>query len=203
MSSHRWLATELFVSSCTHSGIFYHDLSSAIFSLLQHFQYFILLASFIAHNAHCNWCHQYSLWQESSIDRSKLTTEQRISYKRTAFSRFFAYSFSVELRSALLHQGLRIVLKVQVPHNCPRAPKDLARELRTRNWAAMRGNLPVSGGEKKWLLQEGSKSPVSVINSWWNQLPVFSIDNAHLIYNAHPKHFRHSFWCVDNAHGAN
>jgi hypothetical protein len=24
-------------------------------------------------------------------------------------------------------------------------------------------------------------------------IPYFSIDNAHLIYNAHPKHFRHSF----------
>jgi hypothetical protein len=28
-------------------------------------------------------------------------------------------------------------------------------------------------------------------------LPYFSIDNAH------PKLFRHSFWCIDNAHGAN
>ena len=28
----------------------------------------------------------------------------------------------------------------------------------------------------------------------------FSIDNAHLMYNAHPKLFRHSFWCIDNAH---
>ena len=31
-------------------------------------------------------------------------------------------------------------------------------------------------------------------------LPYFSIDNAHLMYNAHPKLFRHSFWCIDNAH---
>ena len=31
-------------------------------------------------------------------------------------------------------------------------------------------------------------------------LPYFSIDNAHLMYNAHPKSFRHSFWCIDNAH---
>jgi len=31
-------------------------------------------------------------------------------------------------------------------------------------------------------------------------LPYFSIDNAHLMYNAHPKLFRHSFWCVDNTH---
>ena len=29
---------------------------------------------------------------------------------------------------------------------------------------------------------------------------VFSIDNAHLMYNAHPKLFRHSFWCIDKAH---
>jgi hypothetical protein len=35
-----------------------------------------------------------------------------------------------------------------------------------------------------------------------NLTPYFSIDNAHLIYNAHPKHFRHSFWCIDNAHDA-
>jgi hypothetical protein len=35
------------------------------------------------------------------------------------------------------------------------------------------------------------------------KLPYFSIDNAHLIYNAHPKLFRHSFWCIDNAHDAN
>ena len=33
-----------------------------------------------------------------------------------------------------------------------------------------------------------------------NYLPYFSIDNAHLKYNAHPKLFRHSFWCIDNAH---
>ena len=31
-------------------------------------------------------------------------------------------------------------------------------------------------------------------------IPYFSIDNAYLMYNAHPKLFRHSFWCVDNAH---
>ena len=30
-------------------------------------------------------------------------------------------------------------------------------------------------------------------------VPYFSIDNAHLMYNAHPKLFRHSFWCIDNA----
>ena len=28
----------------------------------------------------------------------------------------------------------------------------------------------------------------------------YSIYNAHLMYNAHPKLFRHSFWCIDNAH---
>ena len=31
-------------------------------------------------------------------------------------------------------------------------------------------------------------------------LPYFSIDNAHLMYNAHPKLLRHSFWCIYNAH---
>jgi hypothetical protein len=35
------------------------------------------------------------------------------------------------------------------------------------------------------------------------RLPYFSIDKAHLMYNAHPKLFRHSFWCIDNAHNAN
>jgi hypothetical protein len=34
-------------------------------------------------------------------------------------------------------------------------------------------------------------------------LPYFSIDNAHLMYNAHPKLFRHSFSCIDNAHNSN
>jgi hypothetical protein len=36
-----------------------------------------------------------------------------------------------------------------------------------------------------------------------HKIPYFSIDNAHLMYNAHPKLFRHSFWCIDNAHDAN
>ena len=31
-------------------------------------------------------------------------------------------------------------------------------------------------------------------------LPYFWIDNAHLMYNAHPKLLRHSFLCIDNAH---
>ena len=35
------------------------------------------------------------------------------------------------------------------------------------------------------------------------KIPYFSIDNAHLMYNAHAKLFRHSFWCIDNAHDAN
>ena len=34
----------------------------------------------------------------------------------------------------------------------------------------------------------------------WGRLPYFSIYNAHLMCNAHPKLFRHSFWCIDNAH---
>jgi hypothetical protein len=33
-------------------------------------------------------------------------------------------------------------------------------------------------------------------------ITVFLIDNAHLMYNAYPKLFRHSFWCLDNAHDA-
>jgi hypothetical protein len=35
------------------------------------------------------------------------------------------------------------------------------------------------------------------------KIPYFSIDNAHLMYNANPKLFRHSFRCIDNAHDAN
>jgi hypothetical protein len=35
------------------------------------------------------------------------------------------------------------------------------------------------------------------------KIPYFSIDNAHLMYNTHPKLFRHSFWCIGNAHDAN
>jgi hypothetical protein len=34
-------------------------------------------------------------------------------------------------------------------------------------------------------------------------LPYFSIDNAHLMYNAHPKLFCLSYWCIDNARDAN
>jgi hypothetical protein len=34
-------------------------------------------------------------------------------------------------------------------------------------------------------------------------IPYCSIDNAHLMYNAHSKLFRHSFRCIDNAHDAN
>ena len=40
----------------------------------------------------------------------------------------------------------------------------------------------------------------SLFNFVLSQLPYFSIYNAHLMYNAHPKLFRHSFWCIDNAH---
>jgi hypothetical protein len=35
---------------------------------------------------------------------------------------------------------------------------------------------------------------------WGTLLPYFSKDNAHLMYNTHPKHFRYSFWCINNAH---
>jgi hypothetical protein len=35
------------------------------------------------------------------------------------------------------------------------------------------------------------------------KVPYFLIDNAHLMYKAHPKLFRNSFWCIDNAHDAN
>ena len=41
--------------------------------------------------------------------------------------------------------------------------------------------------EKKWIRTFASQT-------------YFSIDNAHLMYNAHPKLFRHSFWSIDNAH---
>jgi hypothetical protein len=39
--------------------------------------------------------------------------------------------------------------------------------------------------------------------SLFPNLQYFSIDNAHLMYNAHPKLFQHSFWCIDNARDAN
>jgi hypothetical protein len=35
------------------------------------------------------------------------------------------------------------------------------------------------------------------------QIPYFSIYNAHIMYNAQPKLFRHSFRCTNNAHDAN
>jgi hypothetical protein len=38
----------------------------------------------------------------------------------------------------------------------------------------------------------------SIVFFFFN-IPYFSIDNAHLMYNAHPKPFWHSFWCIDNA----
>jgi hypothetical protein len=34
-------------------------------------------------------------------------------------------------------------------------------------------------------------------------LQYFSIDNAHLMYKAHPKLFQHSFLCIDNVRDAN
>jgi hypothetical protein len=34
-------------------------------------------------------------------------------------------------------------------------------------------------------------------------IPYFSINNSQLIYNAYPKRFRHSFWCIDKARDAN
>jgi hypothetical protein len=37
----------------------------------------------------------------------------------------------------------------------------------------------------------------------FGNLPYFSIDKTHLMYNAHPKLFWHSFWCTDNVHDAN
>ena len=33
-----------------------------------------------------------------------------------------------------------------------------------------------------------------------NNILYFSTDNAYLMYNAHPKLFRHCFCCIDNAH---
>jgi hypothetical protein len=42
---------------------------------------------------------------------------------------------------------------------------------------------------------------ISTLNNF-SKLPYFSIDNANLMYNAHPKLFRHSFLYIDNAHDA-
>jgi hypothetical protein len=43
----------------------------------------------------------------------------------------------------------------------------------------------------------------NILNAYSNNLPYFSIDNGHLMYNAQPKLFWHSFWCIDNVHDAN
>jgi hypothetical protein len=34
-------------------------------------------------------------------------------------------------------------------------------------------------------------------------IPYFSTDNMHVVYNAHPKLIRHSFRCIDKSHDAN
>ena len=79
------------------------------------------------------------------------------------------------------------------------------------------------GIERHWIVIECSCLSVADIKNGWihtstplyafmactgtillfftaRHLPYFSIDNAHLMYNAHPKLFRHYFWCIDNAH---
>jgi hypothetical protein len=73
-------------------------------------------------------------------------------------------------------------------------------EQRTRVVWALRTCLNVSL-KQSCLWRTGNRT------CFWNsppsKLPYFSIDKAHLIYNAHPQIFRHSFWCMDNAHDAN
>jgi hypothetical protein len=124
---------------------FCRDISSAIFSLLQHFQYFILLASFIAHNVLCNWCHQYSLWQESSINRSKFRTEQRISYKRTAFSRFSVYSINTQpTRGCVLTWRCRCPITVPGRGRCGSSVPGTGLRCRVA--------FLFLGREKKWLV---------------------------------------------------
>lgn len=133
--------------------------------------YFILLVS-IVHNAHCNWCHQYSLWQKSSIDRSKLRTEQRISYKRTAFSRFFVHSvWSLEVPSST--RGSVLSWRCRCPITVPGRQGTRRGSSVPRTGRRCRVAFLFLGEKKKWLVQEGSKSPVSVINSWWIQLISF------------------------------
>ena len=53
------------------------------------------------------------------------------------------------------------------------------------------------------IVIDDSKQPwITHVEKIWFLL-YFLIDNAHLKYNAHPKLFRHSFWCIDNMHDAN
>jgi hypothetical protein len=42
-------------------------------------------------------------------------------------------------------------------------------------------------------LREFGNSCIHRSASFGKQVPYFSIDNGHLMYNAHPKRFRHSF----------
>jgi hypothetical protein len=48
-----------------------------------------------------------------------------------------------------------------------------------------------------WIALEFNSSSNYEHDNQTYQLPYFSIDNAH------PKLFRHSFWCADNVHDAN
>jgi hypothetical protein len=54
-----------------------------------------------------------------------------------------------------------------------------------------------------WYWKEKQVSKTCNYILCYIQVPYFSIDDAHLMYNAHPKIFRRSFWCIDNAHDAN
>jgi len=46
---------------------------------------------------------------------------------------------------------------------------------------------------RTWTLSKIEKTLGFKIYSFRFYIPYFSIDNAHLMYNAHPKLFRHSF----------
>jgi hypothetical protein len=41
------------------------------------------------------------------------------------------------------------------------------------------------------------------VTSTIHDILYFSVDNTHLKYNAHPRLFQDSFWCIDNVHDAN
>jgi hypothetical protein len=58
-------------------------------------------------------------------------------------------------------------------------------------------------GMEQWLIAEGLSWIMCAGEDAIFHIPYFSIDNSHLMYNAHPKLFRRSFWCIDNPHNAN
>jgi hypothetical protein len=60
----------------------------------------------------------------------------------------------------------------------------------TREW-------PQSYAVDRKATRAGGKVKLDIL------ITVFFIDNANLMYNAHPNFFGQSFWCIDNAHDAN